>query len=144
MSLHNGRREPNVDYFDDMEGKLEGGILGGLGDADFQNVKQYISPQGLVLEIPCQMCGRRHACTLEWHELFTVGLNGPKQPLRMPPGWDYSPEDGGLFAKIPCQKCQHPMCPLVTPDDARKHVNQAVQRGFLAPQQVEAWKAQVR
>jgi DNA-directed RNA polymerase subunit M/transcription elongation factor TFIIS len=146
--LHKGARVHGGDYFDDMASKGGGGIYGGMGVEDYDGIRESISPDGLVVTMNCRNCGKQHEVTLEWYELFIVGANNPGLSLMKPKGWEYSQNNGSLYpAHIKCSKCNEGerslLCPQVTPDEARGHVNSAVSQGLLPVANTQAWGQQV-
>lgn len=141
--MYKGARHENGDYFDDVMQRQEG-IHAGMGMDDYEGIKEQIGKDGLAIKMSCRVCNREHSVTLEWPELFIVGLNGSDQPLRLPNGWAYSSANAACYPNLPCAKCGSPLCPMVTPDEARRHMNTAVSRGFVSQQQVGAWKQHIR
>ncbi len=142
--MHKGARVNGADYFDDIAQREDAGVFGGLGVEDYEGVKESIDESGLVIRMNCRSCGKQHDVTLEWKELFMVGSNGPGLSPLMPPGWQYSDNNGKLYpANIPCSKCSNLLCPQVTPDEARDRVNDAVSRGMVPIQALAGWKHQV-
>lgn len=147
--MFRGERAANVDYFDDYfeaennpagAGILKGGALG-----QYEGVRESMGPDGLQVKMACRKCGKDHMVTLEWEELFVCGTNGPGKPPLFPRGWRYSENNGTMYPSLQCSKCggEDALCPHVTPDECRRHVNAAVQRGFIAPQMIEVWKQKV-
>ncbi len=45
-------------------------------------------------------------------------------------------------ANVPCN-CGAPLCPQITPDEARERVNQAVQQGLVSRPALQQWANQV-
>jgi hypothetical protein len=141
---HKGARHEGGDYFDDIVEREDAGVFGGLGVEDYEGVKESIKDDGIQVRMNCRVCGKEHDVTLEWKELFIVGTNGPGVTLVAPPGWTYSDNNGKLYpANIPCSKCHSPLCPMVTPDEARQRVNDAVSRGVVQVGAVQQWSQQV-
>lgn len=141
--MHQGKREAGVDYFDDVLSET-GGIHEGGGLSDFEDVKEKIVADGLQLQMKCRLCGKAHNVVLEWEELFVVGSNGPGASPLLPANWQYSNNNQDAYTAIQCSRCHGPgLSPHVTPDEARKIVNQGVSRGFVPPQAVNAWKQRI-
>jgi hypothetical protein len=142
--MHKGARVQGADYFDDIGQREDAGVFGGLGVEDYEGIKESIDTDGLVIRMNCRRCNKSHDVTLEWQELFIVGSNGPGLAPMWPPGWAYSENNAKLYpTNIPCSKCQELLCPMVTPDEARERVNDAVARGMIPMQALAAWKHQV-
>jgi RNase P subunit RPR2 len=140
-----GKREPGIDYFDDFtENNEKAGVFEGTGFDDYEGVKESVSPEGVKVRMSCRKCGQAHELTLEWQELFVVGSNGPGKALLKPRGWEYSENNGALFpTHVFCKKCREPLCPQVTPDEARARVNDAISRNLVPMGQAHQWQAEV-
>jgi hypothetical protein len=139
-----GAREQGVDYFDDiLENNDKAGILEGGGLDDHDRVREKFTEEGVAVQMNCRMCGQGAVVTLEWMELFIVGTNGAGAPLLLPKGWQYSANNATCYCQIRCRgRCggQGYVAPHVTPDEARRHVNAAVNRGMIPPQAIAQWK----
>lgn len=141
--MFRGKREQGVDYFDDVLSET-GGIHEGGGLEDFEGVKEKLVTDGLQLQMKCRLCGKAHNVVLEWEELFVVGSNAVGQPPLLPQNWQYSTNNQDAYTQIQCSRCHNPgLAPHVTPEEARKIVNQGVSRGLVNPQAVNAWKQRV-
>lgn len=141
--MFRGKREAGVDYFDDVLGEV-GGIHEGIGLDDFEGVREKLVPEGLELFMKCKLCGKDHRVILEWEELFVVGSNTPGLPPILPPGWQYSSVNQDAYNAMSCGKCRGPgVAPHVTPEEARRLVNQGVSRGLVSPQALQMWKQRV-
>lgn len=141
--MFRGKREAGVDYFDDVLGEV-GGIHEGTGLNDFEGVKERLVAEGLQLQMKCRLCGKSHNVVLEWEELFVVGSNNPGMAPVLPPNWRYSQNNQDAYTMLACSRCGgEGLAPHVTPEDARKIVNQGVSRGLVPPQAVNAWKQRV-
>lgn len=139
--MYRGKRIDGADYFDDAIEETEGGILEGHGRNDFEGIREKVHADGVQVDLACRLCGKRHAVTLEWEELYVVGSNGPNVPPVFPPGWAYSPNNQDAFIEIRCSKCgNNGIAPHVRPEEARGYINTAVQNGRITPNQIGAWK----
>lgn len=141
-----GSREQGVDYFDDMfEADVNYGIYDGLGVTDHDRVREKMTPEGLEVQMNCRFCGKPHAVTLEWKELFICGSNGPNMPPLFPPNWGYSQNNGTLFCSLRCSKChgEQGLTVHVSPEEARRHIQAAHSRGLVHPQFLTKWKGEV-
>lgn len=147
--MFRGAREPNVDYFDEFfeadNNPAGQGILKGGGLGQYENLREAMSPEGLNIKMACRKCGKDHMVTLEWEELFVCGANSPDSGLLLPSGWRYSENNGSLYPELRCSKCgaDEALCPHVTPDECRRHVNAALSRGFIDPRAVQMWKQKI-
>jgi hypothetical protein len=136
-----GSRVDGGEYFDDVTGRDDAGVFHGLGAEDYEGIKETLGPDGLTVTMNCRVCGKAHAVTLEWMELFVVGTNGPQVAPMLPRGWAYSDANGKAYPNhIPCSKCQAKLCPMVTPEEARQHVNDALSRGLVQMGAVQQWQ----
>lgn len=146
MSVHRGSRVDGGEYFDDILGRNDdAGVFSGLGIDDYENTKETVGQEGLKVQINCRKCNQRHEIVLEWQELFVVGSNGVGKSLLKPNGWEYSENNGKLYpAHVPCKKCREPLCPQVSPDEARQLVNDAISRNLVSMEAVGHWSNQVQ
>jgi len=141
--MFKGSRDAGVDYFDDVLTKDAGGVFEGLGLDDYEGVRETVNADGLKISMNCRKCNKPREVTLDWQELFLVGSNGPGFALLKPDGWEYSQNNGKLYpASVRCN-CGEPLCPQITPDEARERVNQAVQQGLVARGALQQWGQQV-
>jgi hypothetical protein len=142
--MFSGKRDEGVDYFDDVMKRDDAGIYSGAGHEDYEGIQESVSADGVQILMNCRRCGKRHAVTIEWQELFVVGSNGPGKSLMTPRGWTYSPNNQKLYPmNVPCAKCQEPLCPQFTPDEARSRVNDAAHRGLIPMNLIQQWQAEV-
>ncbi len=146
MSVFRGARVDGAEYFDDITGQNEdAGVFAGLGSDDYENTKETVGNEGLKVQMNCRVCNQRHEIVLEWQELFIVGSNGPGRSLLKPTGWEYSENNAKLYpANVPCKKCNAPICPQVSPDEARQLVNDAVSRNLVSSEAAAHWNQQVQ
>jgi hypothetical protein len=129
-----GQREQGIDYFDDILGSAEAGIHSGAGLADFDAVREKYSSEGLAVTVNCRFCNKGHQITMEWPELYIVGLNRPGRPVALPAKWKYSNNNRSAYLELDCTRCHNPGLALhVTPDEARRHVQTGLDSGNLAP-----------
>jgi hypothetical protein len=144
MTTFAGKREDGVDYFDDITSRDDAGIYAGSGIDDYEGLKESVNQDGVQVRMNCRRCGKAHAVTIEWQELYLVGSNGPGKSLLMPRGWQYSPNNHKLYPmNVPCSKCQEPLCPQFTPEEARNRVTDALHRGLIQPQLAQQWQQEV-
>jgi len=142
--MFKGARVEAGEYFDEIMKKDAGGVFEGLGIDDYEGVKETVNGDGLQIRMNCRQCNKQHDVTLEWQELFLVASNTPGRSPILPNGWAYSQNNGKVYpANIPCSKCGQPLCPQVTPDEARERVNQGVSQGLIPPQSIQQWGQQV-
>lgn len=144
--LHKGRREEGVDYFDDFDvpGDREGGgiFTGSLGQAEFESVRNFVDPEnGLGNRMSCRNCGKAAIVWIGWEELYIIGTNGPGVAPLLPQGFQYSENNNDVYPTTSkCLKCGTPVCPHVTPDEAREHVNAATNAGYIPMGAIHQWQ----
>lgn len=146
MTIFRGSRHEGGDYFDDMLGdNSQAGVFEGAGGlGGYENIKETLTKDGLRIQMSCRKCNREALVTVEWPELFIIASNGPTVPLIKPRGWAYSQNNGMLYPEnVLCTKDGEPLCPQLSPDEARAHVNAAVSRGLISMAQASAWRAEV-
>lgn len=132
------------DDFQDVFSDETGGSLESPGLKDYDNVRQSVETNGLGVQIACRYCGRGHKITLEWHELYVIGSNQPNVAPIVPPGYKRS-NQGTVYIEFNCARCGNPGVAVhITPDEAVRHVNTAVQTGLVTQEQAAAWGQQVR
>jgi phage FluMu protein Com len=130
---YRGRRENGVDYFDDILGQDDAGALEGLGRADFDRLREKYDQTGLQVNVNCRFCNKGHLLTVEWPELYVIGLNRPGRPPALPQNWQYSQNNGSAFLQLRCSRCHNPGIAVhVTPDEARRHIKKAVDSGLVS------------
>jgi hypothetical protein len=130
-----GPREQGIDYFDDILSGSEGGIHGGAGLSDFDALREKYTADGLAVTLNCKFCGKAHQITLEWPELYIIGLNRAGRPVALPPKWAYSNNNQSAFVELKCSRCHHAgLAVHVTPDEARRHIQTGMDAGHLSPQ----------
>jgi hypothetical protein len=144
MSRFTGARVDGAEYFDDIADRNDAGIYAGAGVDDYEGLKETVGPEGMQITMNCRKCNKQHQVTLEWQELFLVGNNGPGKSPLVPTGWAYSPNNHDLYPKtVRCSKCAEPLCPHVTPQEARDRVNDAASRGLIPREALAQWTGQV-
>lgn len=142
---HRGSRIDQADYFDDVLSGSVGGIYEGGGLGAYEGIQEQVAKNGIDIKMSCRACNKEHVVTVEWHELHAIGSNGPGVAPLIPAGWQYSQNTGAVYpANIGCSGCRAPLCPQLTPDEARIRVNDAASRGLIGPQQLAAWDQMVR
>src|SRR5260221_2529840 len=144
--MDKGPRVAGSDYFADVM-KRQDGIFAGLGQDQYEGIRDEMAADGVNVTMSCRKCGKPRIVTLEWKELVIASMNGPNVPLLLPAGWHYSKENGALYPALQCcseRGDTHGMlCPMVTPDEARKYVNDAVTAGLLPAGAVQQWAQQI-
>lgn len=145
--MYRGPRDPRADYFDDyLTPRNDGGVLGGLGLADFDRVSQQVVPEGAQLtQLSCNQCGKKTNMLLDWHELFIVGCNGPGRPLLLPEGWGRSEANADCYCQVKCSNCpQGVYAPHFTPEEARNLVHEGLRNGHIQKPQLQQWENEAR
>lgn len=148
--MHKGKRIDGAEYFDDV---LESGGVGGRGNSgildsagldDYDSVRERILPEGVEVSVNCRLCNSKRGVLFEWPELYQIGSNGPSQPPLIPPGWQFSRNNGTVVFVAGCPACGQPGVALhVTPDEARRKVESAMNAGLLTPAVVQRWREAV-
>lgn len=153
--MNPGVRSEGADYFDDVleaeESAGAGGILDSAGLRDYDRVRSAVRRDGLEVRMNCRHCNSTRDVTIVWQELMQVAGNSQGAPPVLPQNWRYSPNNQTAYEPIACPKCGKPegFAVHLTPEEARKHVNQGVTAGYVNPhhaaqvhQQVAAMQAQ--
>jgi len=146
MVLHRGARVEGADYFDDhgTGSSNEGGVFKGLGHDNFESVHEELQQEGLALRYPCHVCGQDMPLVVDWEELFVIGTNGPNVAPLLPQGWVYSANNAacypGQVQGLNCRKCSSPPGVMLTPDECREYVNQALGQGLIDRNQLAQWQ----
>lgn len=112
------------------------------GLANFDSARTVATADGVVVEMACRGCGRGVKLTLEYPELVAVKYNvaphvafhGKPNIVRNPVAWAYSPREQAWWPNYPCSHCRTPCAPLVTPEEAEKHLAKARRNNWINPQ----------
>lgn len=145
----NGVRSEGADYFDDVleaeENAGSGGILDSAGLRDYDNIKTSVEQAGLKVRMNCRNCNDTRNVYLEWMELMQIAGNSQGAPIVLPAGWRFSQNNHTTYQPLPCPRCGKPesFSVHITPDDARKHVQQGIDAGFIDPRKAEHVRQQV-
>jgi len=113
-----------------------GSLAGGGTDNHFQT-QTTSGREGVSYKIHCDNCGLPNVVTVDWQEMVIVGSG------MAPHGWKY--ENGRLFPNLGCGNgnCGYICTVTVTPDEAARHVNAALQAKVVTPQFVESIRRQL-
>lgn len=128
------------DYFDDVSEMEDavgvGGILDSAGLRDYDRIKSAVRRDGLEVRMNCRHCNNTRDVTITWPELMHVAGNQQGAPPSLPPNWKYSPNNHTAYEPIACPKCGKPEAFAVhlTPEEARKHVHQGINAGYVNQQ----------
>lgn len=149
--MHNGKRIQDAEYFDDIlgtggvGGTGNAGILDSAGLDDYDNVREKVQEDGVLVSCNCRMCNSKRGIVLEWPELYQIGSNQHGMPPLIPPGWQFSSNNGSVAFIHSCPACGKKGITIhVTPDEARRKIESAVQANIITPQLVSQWRAQVQ
>lgn len=138
---YKGKRIEEAEYFEDVLNGADHGILKGAGLADYDSIKETIEKEGVHVVLNCRLCNSKRGIILEWPELYWVGSNGPGMPLLLPQGWALSQNNGTAVLQAQCPRCGKPgLAVHVTPEEARRNIQSAVNSGLLEPRQLEMLK----
>ncbi len=148
--MHNGKKIPGAEYFDDVidsggiGGNGNAGILNSAGLDDYDAVRETVQEDGVEVSINCRLCNSKRGVVLEWAELYQIGSNTPQLPPLIPPGWHFSQNNGTAAFVHPCPACgQKGLTIHVTPDEARNKIQAAVNANLITPQTVQQWRQSV-
>jgi hypothetical protein len=120
------------------------GILNSAGLDDYDSVREKIQADGVEVSVNCRMCNSKRGIVLEWPELYQIGANNPALPPLIPPGWRFSQNNGSAVFITTCPACGKPGLAIhVTPDEARRKVESAVNAGLIPPHAIQQWRAHV-
>lgn len=138
--MNNSRRQLIADHFSDV-GELSDesgfGSLGGIGtDAHF-SARAGTVDQGTTYQVNCDNCGGRNSILIEWTELIVVAHG------KLPNNWKYA--NGRLYPDVGCAHngCNFLCTVQLTPDEAKRLLNAAVNAGKVKPQQIQAFSQQL-
>lgn len=146
--MFSGKRIESADYFDDVQDTK--GILDSQGLTDYNSLSQKAVADGMQVTTNCWRCNQRQIAVAGWDELFVVGLNGPGRPLRLPRSegiceWFYSDSNKTICMAFRCPKCggDKGIAIHFTPDEAARHVKDAVNAGLISLPTYNAWMQKV-
>lgn len=142
--MHKGSRIADADYFDDRLEDRDGGVLSSEGLNDYDSVKSKLTSAGYEVLRNCTHCGTKRKITIEFDELFKVGMNRQGRPVMLPADWEFSPNNGTAFVSLPCNSCgEHGLAVHVTPDEAKKVYTSAADSGLIKPREVQQHQQQM-
>jgi hypothetical protein len=99
-----------------------------------------LNDDGLVVGTTCARCHKSVSVTLEYHELYDVGTNGPGATLAIPPGWESRNQGDFYPTTINCPACSAMLTPAITSEAARESLVAALAKGLLPSGQIERWR----
>jgi hypothetical protein len=114
------------------------GALGGLGTAAFEKVTSKIALDGLHTACYCEYCGTKNEILSNWEEVMMGGMGYPA------PNWYV--DQGQLYPRVGCANpgCRREIGIRYAPQELGRYVDGAIGQGFLPPQRVQAFRAQVQ
>jgi hypothetical protein len=123
---------PELGGEDDQFGSLAGG-----GTSNHFGTQTSNAREGMQYKVHCDNCGTPNLITVNWQELIIVGSG------MVPPGWKY--ENGRLFPNLGCANgnCGFICTVNITPDEASRHVNAAIQAQVINSDFVHQVRAQL-
>lgn len=107
---------------------------------NFESAKTVAQPDGVHITMYCRGCGRTVDVTLGYHEMVAMKYRCPPQAAyqgtRAAVSTDYawSAPHGAFYPRTTCSGCGHFCSPLVTPEEAEKHLQSARANGWLRPE----------
>jgi len=140
----------DYDAFDDFlngdgAGAEGGGILESPGLRDYEGIETTIGVEGARVVLNCRRCNRKKQVVVEWPELIILAENGPGKSPLLPTGWNFSEKNRTAYVPMRCNSCGNDtgIAIHMAPDEARGHVNAALNAGLVNRQQVAQIQQQV-
>lgn len=132
------------DHFADVRGSKDFrgfGMLEGEALGDLERVTETPVPQGVVFRLHCQQCGAPAEVLVSWQEFVMGAAEQVPFSRALNRQWTY---DRGMFlAPHGCGNCKRVLMG-VTPDECRRHLGKAEQKGYIKPGYAQAAVAQLR
>lgn len=137
-------REEDYDAFGDVINK-NNGIFGTEAAAlepaltNFENATTTGMPDGIHVTMYCRGCGRTVDVTFGYHELVAIKYRCPPhaayQNTQLAVGTEYrwSAPHGAFYPMATCGTCSGLCSPLITPDEAERHLQKARANGWINP-----------
>lgn len=115
---------------------------------NFDSTQTVAMPDGVHITMYCRSCGRTVDVTIGYHELVAMKYRCPPQAayagtraeVQTQYGW--SAPHGAFYPQTTCSSCGAFCAPLVTPDEAERHLQTARANGWIRPE-TEAQLAQL-
>jgi len=125
-------------HFEDVTGELNGfGSLGGTGIESHNKVSSKTKREGVEMPANCDNCGAPNVILADWQEVVYISVGS------LPPnGWKY--DSGHIRTDVPCRQCRRLLPVGVTPMEAKRWVQAAINAQFLSPQQANQIAAQAQ
>lgn len=109
------------------------------GLKNFDSAQTVPANDGVHITMYCRGCGGTRALTLGYHEMVAIKYRCPPQAAY--PGtqaavnteYGWAAGQGAFYPKVPCPACQNPLAPLITPDEAERHLATARANGWIEP-----------
>ena len=107
---------------------------------NFDSTTTVPAADGVHITMYCRGCGRSVDCTLGYHELVAIKYRCPPQaayqgtPAAVTTEYAWSAPHGAFYPRATCSSCQHFVAPLVTPEEAEKHLQAARANGWIRPE----------
>ena len=139
--MNASRRQLIQQHFSDVQELSDesgfGSLAGGATDAHFQ-ARSSTMRDGVTYQLTCDNCGGRNSVLIEWPEMIIVAHQ------KLPPNWKYM--NGRLYPDVGCAHngCNFLCSVQLTPDEAKKAVNAAVNAGYVQPNQIQAMSQRLR
>ncbi|NBT36264.1 MAG: hypothetical protein EBT03_12160 [Betaproteobacteria bacterium] len=149
----------NFDGFGDV---LEGtsGIFGGSdGLQAYDSVQHQYSPDGLVVQLHCESCGKPRHMTVMWPEICSIKFNvspneayGAHPQMRQYAGGQWMNTASVVSRGVPYAWYPQLRCacgntiqrPLIRPGECESHLVEARRNRWLPPQAEQAFSQQAR
>ena len=114
-----------------------GGILESGGLRDYDGIKETVEQDGVIVRMNCRYCNHPGRVTLKWPEVIQVGANAQGAVPVLPQGWQVSRANRTAFVSLPCKCGQLGFNVHLSPEDARRHVQEGGAAGVVNPQEIQ-------
>jgi predicted component of type VI protein secretion system len=110
------------------------------GLSKYDSAHTVAAPDGVHINMFCRGCGYPKDVTLGYHEMVAIKYRCPPQAayqgtnaaVNTQYGW--SAPNGAFYPKVGCTSCGTPCAPLITPEEAEKHLATARANAWISPQ----------
>jgi len=106
---------------------------------NFDSTQTVAQPDGVHITMYCRGCGRTVDVTVGYHEMVAMKYRCPPQAAyqgtraAVSTEYAWSAPHGAFYPRTTCSGCGHFCAPLITPDEAERHLQQARANGWIRP-----------